>query len=85
MRGMEEMFVTELYRNNLVFCYDFQGKRYQIDSVEYKKLSPKDVADYSTFHGHCYRKDLTKCYYQGKEIINGRTNGYVGGRQDLIE
>lgn len=63
MRGMEEMFFAELYRNDLVFCYDYQGKRYAIDSTEYKAISPKEICDNHTFKGHCYRKDLTKCYY----------------------
>ena len=71
MRGMEEMFFACLYRYCLIFCYDYQGKRYAINSKEYKKLSPKDVVDHSTFNGHCYRDDLSKCYYEGKNI-NGR-------------
>jgi hypothetical protein len=62
MRGMEEIFFHELYQNDLIFCYDYQGKRYAIDSAEYKALSPKEVADNNTFCGHCYRKDLTKAY-----------------------
>ena len=61
MRGMEEMFNAKLYRNDLVFCYDYQGKRYAIDSTEYKAISPKEICDNHTFKGHCYRKDLTKC------------------------
>ena len=62
MRGMESVFIDSLYRYDLVFCYDYNGKRYRIDSTEYKKLSPKDVCDSSTFHGHCWKKDLTKEY-----------------------
>ena len=62
MRGMESMFFLRLYQDDLIFCYDYQEKRYAIDTAEYKTLSPKEVADNSTFHGHCYRKDLTKAY-----------------------
>ena len=62
MRGMEEIFIDNLYRNDLIFCYDYKSKRYRTDSKEYKELSPKEVADNSTFYGHCYRKNLSMHY-----------------------
>ena len=62
MRGMETMFFDNLYRYDLIFCYDYDGRRYRIDSAEYKALSPKEVCDSNTFNGHCWRKDLTKVY-----------------------
>lgn len=82
MRGMEEMFFVCLYRYHLVFCYDYQGKRYAIDSTEYKAFSPKDIADHNTFCGHCYRDDLSKCYYRG-ECITGRIDGYMRQTQKI--
>lgn len=62
MRGTESMFFDDLYRNHLVFCYDYQGKRYRIDSVEYKALSPQLVCENSTFHGYCWKDNLEKAY-----------------------
>jgi hypothetical protein len=62
MRGMEEMFFANLYRYDLIHCYDYQGKRYAIDTPEYKALNPCEVSENNTFHGHCWRKDLNKQY-----------------------
>ena len=83
MRGMEEMFTSELYRNNLVFCYDYRGRRYAIDSAEYKLLSPKDIADHNTFCGHCYRADLSKCYYQDTSLDCMREEPKIN-KQDMV-
>ncbi len=63
MRGMEEVHRDNLYQTDLVFCYDYKGKRYAIDSIEYKAISPSEICENHTFKGHCYRKDLNKCYF----------------------
>jgi hypothetical protein len=69
LRGMERMFFFNLYKDKLIYCYDFEGKRYRIDSADYKKLSPCDVSKSATWGGHCWKKDISKHYFGGNHNV----------------
>ena len=51
---------TAVSKSLLVFCYDYHGKRYAIDTKAYKRIKPQNICEQYTWCGYCWRTDLNK-------------------------